>query len=139
MVFPKAQLLQNNKHKLKRKQHIPLIGQKMNSFRLLIFLTVLFLLFLSSLSFATEVHHDTNPKFLIVHLDAVSSPNFFRYMDEGYLPHVKEFFADGHIIKYGLSLLFGGTEMIYPRLKKGLGNEVESVLVGVIMTVRKIG
>lgn len=124
MVFPKAQLLQNNKHKLKRKQHIPLIGQKMNSFRLLIFLTVLFLLFLSSLSFATEVHHDTNPKFLIVHLDAVSSPNFFRYMDEGYLPHVKEFFADGHIIKYGLSLLFGGTEMIYPRLKKGLGNEV---------------
>ena len=129
MVFSKTQLLQNNKHKLKSKQHVPLIGQKMNfSHRLLIFLTVFFLFFSPSLSFSAQVHSNAGPKFLIIHLDAVSSPKFFHYLEKGYLPNLEDYFKEGHIIKYGLSLFFGGTEMIYPRLKKGLGNEVgESV------------
>ncbi len=128
MVFSTAQPLQNKKYKLKQEQHPSLVVQKRAYSCLFIFFTVLFLLLFLSLSFAAQTNSDTNPKFLIVHLDAVSSPNFFQYMDEGYLPHLKEFFGEGNIIKYGLSLFFGGTEMIYPRLKKGLGNEVgESV------------
>ena len=128
MVFSTAQPLQNKKYKLKQEQHPSLVVQKRAYSCLFIFFTVLFLLLFLSLSFAAQTNSDTNPKFLIVHLDAVSSPNFFQYMDEGYLPHLKSFFEKGHIIKYGLSLFFGGTEMIYPRLKKGLGNEVgESV------------
>jgi len=128
VVFSTAQPLQNKKYKLKQEQHPSLVVQKRAYSCLFIFFTVLFLLLFLSLSFAAQTNSDTNPKFLIVHLDAVSSPNFFQYMDEGYLPHLKEFFGEGNIIKYGLSLFFGGTEMIYPRLKKGLGNEVgESV------------
>ncbi len=128
MVFSTAQPLQNKKYKLKQEQHPSLVVQKRVYSCLFIFFTVLFLLLFLSLSFAAQTNSDTNPKFLIVHLDAVSSPNFFQYMDAGYLPHLKEFFGEGNIIKYGLSLFFGGTEMIYPRLKKGLGNEVgESV------------
>jgi len=65
---------------------------------------------------------EASPKFLIFHLDAVSSQNFFRYMEEGYLPNLKAVFEDGHMIHYGLSLFPGGTEVIYPRLKKGLDN-----------------
>jgi len=41
-------------------------------------------------------------------------------MKDGYLPNLKAVFENGHIIHYGLSLFPGGTEMIYPRLKKGL-------------------
>jgi len=45
---------------------------------------------------------ETSPKFLI--------------------PNLKAVFENGHIIHYGLSLFPGGTETIYPRLKKGLDN-----------------
>jgi len=65
---------------------------------------------------------EASPKFLIFHLDAVSSQNFFQYMKEGYLPNLKAVFENGHIIHYGLSLFPGGTETIYPRLKEGLDN-----------------
>ena len=124
MVFYTEQLLEKKKQKIKQGQHLSLSGQRISYSCLFIFFTALLLLLFSSPSYAAQAHNDTEPKFLIVHLDAVSSPNFFQYMDEGYLPHLKEFFEEGHIIRYGLSLLFGGTEMIYPRLKKGLGNEV---------------
>ncbi|GAJ08334.1 unnamed protein product, partial [marine sediment metagenome] len=43
-------------------------------------------------------------------------------MEDGYLPNLKAVFNNGHIIHYGLSLFPGGTETIYPRLKKGLDN-----------------
>ena len=76
---------------------------------------VIFLLYFS-------VVGEASPKFLIFHLDAVSSQNFFQYMEDGDLPNLKTFFEDGHMIHYGLSLFPGGTEMIYPRLKKGLDN-----------------
>jgi len=67
-----------------------------------------------------SVAGETSPKFLIFHLDAVSSQNFFQYMEDGYLPNLKAVFENGHMIRYGLSLFPGGTEMIYPRLKEGL-------------------
>lgn len=127
MIFTKVKISQYKKQKLKQKQEIPFTAYSINHLGLFILFTALFLL-LSYSSFATEIHKETDPKFLIIHLDAVSSPNFFQYMDEGHLPHIKEVFEEGHIIRYGLSLFFGGTEMIYPRLKKGLGNDVgESV------------
>ena len=63
-----------------------------------------------------------SPKFLIFHLDAISSQNFFQYMEDGDLPNVKAFFEDGHIIHYGLSLFPGGTENAVPHLKEGLDN-----------------
>jgi len=62
------------------------------------------------------------PKFLIFHLDAVSSQNFFQYMEDGDLPNLKAFFEDGYIIQYGLSLYPGGTEMAVPHLKEGTNN-----------------
>ena len=63
-----------------------------------------------------------SPKFLIFHLDAVSSQNFFQYMENGYLPNLKAVFEDGHMIHYGLSLFPGGTEMAVPHLKEGIDN-----------------
>jgi len=63
-----------------------------------------------------------SPKFLILHLDAVSSQNFFQYMEEGYLPNLKAVFEDGHMINHGLSLYPGGTETAIPHLKDGLDN-----------------
>jgi len=65
---------------------------------------------------------ETSPKFLIFHLDAVSSQNFFQYMEDGDLPNLKAVFEDGHMIHYGLSLFPGGTEMAVPHLKEGIDN-----------------
>jgi hypothetical protein len=65
---------------------------------------------------------EASPKFLIFHLDAVSSQNFLQYMEEGYLPNLKAVFENGHTIRYGLSLFSGEIETIYPRLKEGLDN-----------------
>ena len=83
-----------------------------------ILVMVIILIILLSFSLIGE----TSPKFLIFHLDAVSSRDFFQYMEDGDLPNLKAVFENGHIIHYGLSLFPGGTETIYPRLKKGLDN-----------------
>jgi len=65
---------------------------------------------------------EASPKFLIFHLDAVSSQNFFQYMEEGDLPNLKAVFEEGHMIHYGLSLFPGGTETAVPHLKEGIDN-----------------
>lgn len=70
---------------------------------------------------------EASPKFLIFHLDAVSSQNFFRYMEEGYLPNLKAVFEDGHMIHHGLSLFPGGTETAIPHLKEGSDNSTGEV------------
>jgi len=77
-----------------------------------------------------SVKCETAPKFLIIHLDAISSQNFFQYMEDGYLSNVKAVFESGHIISYGLSLYPGGTETTVPRLKEGLDNSTGGVSLG---------
>ena len=74
-----------------------------------------------------SVTGEASPKFLIFHLDAVSSQNFFQYMEEGYLPNLKAVFENGHTIRYGLSLFPGGTETAIPHLKEGLDNSTGEV------------
>ncbi|MFW6134943.1 MAG: alkaline phosphatase family protein [Elusimicrobiota bacterium] len=83
---------------------------------------------LSLFLFTHSVCAEENPKFLIIHLDAICSNDFFQYMEEGYLPNLESVFSNGNMIQYGLSLFPGGTEIIYPRLKEGLDNSIgESV------------
>jgi len=65
-----------------------------------------------------------NEKFLIIHLDAVSSLDFFRELEAGNIPNIASAFEEGHHVRYGLSLYPGGTEIIYPRLKSGWDNSV---------------
>jgi len=82
------------------------------------FYILVLLIILLSFSAAGEA----SPKFLILHLDGVSSQNFFQYMEDGDLPNIKAFFEDGHMIHHGLSLFPGGTETAVPHLKEGLDN-----------------
>lgn len=96
----------------------PYFKKVSSSGRLSIFCVLVIALILLSFSITGWA----SPKFLILHLDAVSSQNFFQYMEDGDLPNIKTFFENGHMIYYGLSLFPGGTETIYPRLKKGLDN-----------------
>ena len=77
-----------------------------------------------------SVTGEASPKFLILHLDAVSSQNFFQYMEEGYLPNLKAVFEDGHMIHHGLSLFPGGTETAVPHLKEGIDNSKVGVVWG---------
>lgn len=87
------------------------------------FYMILIIVILLSFSAAGEA----SPKFLIFHLDAVSSQNFFQYMDEGDLPNMKAFFEKGHMIHHGLALFPGGTETSVPHLKSGLDNSMGGV------------
>src|SRR5665648_825023 len=74
-----------------------------------------------------SVTGEASPKFLIFHLDAVSSQNFFQYMEEGDLPNLKAFFENGHMIHHGLALFPGGTETSVPHLKTGFDNSTGGV------------
>ena len=74
-----------------------------------------------------SVYAEIVPKFLIFHLDALSSEKFFQYMEDGYLPNIKAVFEEGHIIPYGLSLYPGGTETTIPRLQEGLDSSTGGV------------
>ena len=94
----------------------------------IIFRKHLFLLIVLFLFSVFVLTGKASPKFLIFHLDAISSQTFFQNMEKGYLPNLKAVFKNGNMIHYGLSLFPGGTETIYPRLKEGWNNSVgESV------------
>src|SRR5680860_1862436 len=74
-----------------------------------------------------SVTGEASPKFLIFHLDAVSSQDFFQYMEAGDLPNLKAVFEEGQMIHYGLSLFPGGTETSVPHLKTGFDNSTGGV------------
>jgi len=85
-------------------------------------LPIFYILAIVIILLSSPVTGEASPKFLIFHLDAISSQNFFQYMEDGDLPNIKAFFEDGHMIHHGLSLFPGGTEMAVPHLKEGLDN-----------------
>jgi hypothetical protein len=99
-----------------------------NRFLLCVFYFTFIILILSSI-FSTSIQAKENPKFLIIHLDALSSPNFYQYMEEGHFPNLKAIFqdGDGHIIPYGLALFPGGTETTVPHLREGVNNSTGGV------------
>lgn len=61
-------------------------------------------------------------KFLIVHLDGISSEYFYEELEEGHLPNTANLFADGHALKYGVTVFPGKTPLIVSRLKTGFDN-----------------
>ena len=101
----------------------PYFKKANSSVKLSMFCVLTIVLILLSFS----ISGGASPKFLIFHLDAVSSQNFFQYMEEGYLPNLEAVFEDGHTIRYGLSLFPGGTETAIPHLKEGLDNSFGGV------------
>ncbi|MDD4363625.1 MAG: alkaline phosphatase family protein, partial [Atribacterota bacterium] len=117
------QLIRKNCKELKARRI--LIFNKKYLSRSCFFICILSLLLLISFTGLSE----SKPKFLIVHLDALSSPNFFQYMEEGHFPNLKAIFqdGDGHIIPYGLALFPGGTETTVPHLRKGVDNSTGGV------------
>jgi len=118
-------MLIGKKNRTKLKARRISIFNKKNWSRSCLFIFLLFIL----LSISFDGLAESKPKFLIVHLDALSSPNFFQYMEEGHLPNLKAIFqdGDGHIIPYGLALFPGGTETTVPHLRKGVDNSTGGV------------
>ncbi|MBP7165086.1 MAG: hypothetical protein KBB15_05470 [Firmicutes bacterium] len=57
--------------------------------------------------------------YLVFHLDAISSAAFFEMLDAGLLPNISALFSDGVTIPYAVSPFLPGTEMVYPRMKRG--------------------
>ncbi len=87
-----------------------------------IFFIVTSLFFLISFLFlAPSVQAELEPRFLILHLDAVSAEDFFRELERGSIPNIERVFVDqGHIFK-AMALFPGGTEVTVPRMKTGEG------------------
>ena len=71
---------------------------------------------------STALGRERADKFLVLHLDAVSSADFFAELEAGGLPNIAELFQNGQKVKHGLTLYPGGTEIIMPRIKEGLDN-----------------
>ena len=81
----------------------------------IIFISVLFFL----LIFPGKSLGQEDPRFLIIHLDAVSFEDFQRELERGSVPNLERIFADEGAIFKGLSPFPGGTEVIVPRMKTG--------------------
>jgi hypothetical protein len=79
-------------------------------------LLVIVLWLASSQGFASD-----GPRFLIFHLDAVSSVDFDRAWAEGALPNLERAF-EGGTRAHASSLFFAVTPVIYPRMKTGESN-----------------
>lgn len=62
-------------------------------------------------------------KFLIIHLDGVSSQDFLQELEAGNLPNLERIFGKKGMIPYGLTLYPGATEVVIPRMKDSLGSE----------------
>jgi hypothetical protein len=117
-------LYKNNFFKNKARKNSIFYNKSWNYFSIFVFmLFVILLLFFITGSSAED------PKFLIIHLDALSAPNFFEYMEEGHLPNLKAIFqeGEGHIIPYGLALFPGGTETTVPHLREGVDNSIGGI------------
>ncbi len=81
--------------------------------------TILIFLLLIILSFSDI---NAKEKFLIIHLDGISSKSFHDELNEGKIPNISAFIRQGAIIPYCLSLFPGATEVIVPRLREGIDN-----------------
>jgi len=106
-----------------------LISNKMYFKRINFFgiITGFYILAIVIILLSFPVAGEASPKFLIFHLDAVSSQNFFQYMEDGDLPNLQAVFEDGHMIHHGLSLFPGGTETAVPHLREGVDNSTGGV------------
>ena len=67
---------------------------------------------------ALAVGGESKP-YVVFHLDAISSKVFFEMIDAGMLPNISALFSGGAVIPYAVSPFMPGTEMVYPRLKRG--------------------
>lgn len=57
--------------------------------------------------------------YVVFHLDAISSKVFFEMLDAELLPNISALFSGGAVIPCAVSPFMPGTEMVYPRLKRG--------------------
>ncbi|HKM42944.1 MAG TPA: alkaline phosphatase family protein, partial [Limnochordia bacterium] len=87
-------------------------------FSIKMFTTILLLLLLGPIA----IGEGRENKFLIVHMDATSSEDFFTELEAGNLPNIASLFQNGQQVRHGLTLYPGGTEIIMPRIKAGLDN-----------------
>lgn len=81
-------------------------------------LCVLFLLISTGVGFA----HNREDKFLMIHLDGISSEALFEELEKGNLPHLAKLVANGKQIKYGVTVFPPITPPVVSRLKTGLDN-----------------
>lgn len=65
-----------------------------------------------------EPRSESRP-YVIFHLDAISSKVFFEMFDAGLLPNISALFSGGAVMPYAVSPFMPGTEMVYPRMKRG--------------------
>jgi len=101
---------------MKEKQKLKL--HKIHQLTVLGLTLTIFLTLFSS----TALGRDRSGKFLILHLDAVSSEDFFEELESGRLPNIAELFENGQKVRSGLTLYPGGTELIMTRINEGMDN-----------------
>ncbi len=68
------------------------------------------------------------PRFLIIHVDAISSELFFEQMEAGGLPNLERVFSRGSMIRYGMTSFPGGTETTLTRLKDSLNTDEGNIV-----------
>lgn len=62
---------------------------------------------------------NADPRFIILHLDGISTELFMREYHNGHLPNLRRVFREEGIIPHAITLFPGETEMIVPRMRTG--------------------
>ncbi len=91
-----------------------------------------FLMLLIFTASPVHSHTDTDdvpPKFILIHLDSVSSKNLHAEIEAGNLPNIKETFYPGGIIPYVITYFPSKTPVVISSLRDGISPD-ESRLVG---------
>ncbi|TVR16828.1 MAG: hypothetical protein EA391_06525 [Balneolaceae bacterium] len=81
------------------------------------------------LLFTTEAKSNDDPKFILIHLDAVSSEYFLQELEIGNLPNMHSFFGDQGRIDYTITYFPSKTPTVISSIREG-DNPMESTLPG---------
>ncbi len=73
--------------------------------------------------------HENNPRFLLIHLDGISSEVFYSELEKGNLPHLESTFSDHGMIRHGITYFPPITTVVVSRIKEGKG-KYEGPVVG---------
>ncbi len=84
-------------------------------------LIVMLIMLLGMAFFPSGVEAEEKPRFLVIHLDAVSAADFYQFLEQGSIPNIERVFARGGHIFETMALFPGGTEVTVPRMKSGGG------------------
>lgn len=70
--------------------------------------------------FSKKIQERDDPKFIVIHLDAISTEHFFEELSHGHLPNIEAFFSESGITEYSITYFPSKTPTVISSIRDGL-------------------